>query len=207
MVKQVIPNDVRITGNLEVAGSLPTVQRTALEQDNRAVYSLNLADFRVHDAFQNALPGTAASDDLALVGGTLGTAHPMVKTSDLASAGATTQYARILCQLPPEYVDGESVEFRIHAAMATVADTAATVDIECYGIDKDGTVTSDICATAAQSINSATFTDYDFTITATSLVKGDMLDVRMAIAVNDAATGSGVIAEVGAFQMLLDIKG
>jgi hypothetical protein len=204
------PDDVNIAGDLTIGGEIkPLRPRSSLEQDNNAVYAIPMESWRVWDAMATNLPGTAAADDLALVGGTFGTGCPSIQTGDLKNAGATTRYARALWQLPPEYVAGQSVTIRLSAGMVTtVASTAATVDLEVYQSARDTLKTgSDLCATAAQSINNLTFADKDFEITATGLEPGDWLDIRLAITVNDTGTGTAVIGCVGAAEPLLDIKG
>jgi hypothetical protein len=163
----------------------------------------------VWDALATNLPGTSATDDLALTGGTFGTGTPSIQTSDLKNAGATTRYARCTVELPPEYVAGETVTIRLHAGMITTAASAsATADLEVYLSNREFLVDgSDLCATAAQSINNTTLADKDYTITATSLAPGDILDIRLAIAVSDTATATAVIGCVGSCELLLDIKG
>jgi hypothetical protein len=193
--------------NTGIAGDA-AIARTKLAQETLTKYPIKLTDFRVHDAMQTVLPNPSANDDLGLYGGTFGTDSPMLKTYDVKAAGAVTLYARVLVELPAEYDDAETVEIRIHAEMqTTVADTTATVDVECYESDKEGGISADLCATAAQSINSLVDDDYDFTITATDLVSGDVLDIRIAVAVNDAATGTAVVAAIGSVELLCDIRG
>ena len=203
-----IDDDLRVTGNLTVNGSLPSFGRSQLTQDSNEVYGIDLTDLRVHDAVQTALPGTSANDDLGISGNTVGTDSIHLTTGDLKAAGATTRYARFMFALPAEYEDGETVTLRLSAGMeTTVADTSATIDAQAYKSDRETGVGSDICATAAQSINSLTMADKDFTITPTSLTAGDTLDIRIAVAVNDGASGTAVIANVGAVELLLDVKG
>lgn len=206
----IIPSDVIIQGNLSVYGDrLPSFDRSELTQDNLAVYPIPHVDWRVWDAMQTNLPGTPATDDLGLIGGTFATGVPSIQTGDLKNAGATTRYARCQVQLPPEYVAGETVTLRVNAGMiTTVASVSATIDFEVYKSGRGVLVSgSDICATAATSINSVTFGDKSFTITATTLNPGDVLDIRMAIAVNDSGTGTDVIGCAGEVALLLDIKG
>lgn len=199
--------DVRVTGNLQVDGTLPNYARSNLAQDPNAVFTVPWVDFRVWDALATNLPATGANDDLGLYGGTFGSASPKLSTGDVKAAGCT-RYARCQFQLPAEYDAGQSVTLRCHAGMTTtVADTSASLDVECYKSDTEAGVGSDICATAAQSINSLTDADKDFTITPTGLTAGDVLDIRLTITVVDAATGTAVIADIGAVEMLVDIKG
>lgn len=182
--------------------------RAKLLEDALQKFVIPFTDFRVHDALQTVLPGTSASDDLGLYGGTFGTTGPLIRTYDVKAAGAVTLYARALVRLPAEYVAGGDITLRLAAGMVTtVSDGTATIDVQAYSSDKDGTISADICATAAQSINSLTFANKDFVITPTSLVAGDWLDVRVAIAVNDTATATAVIAAIGSTEILVDIKG
>jgi hypothetical protein len=61
--------------------------------------------------------------------------------------------------------------------------------------------------TAATDMNNLTFANKDFVITGSSLSPGDVLDIRIAVAVNDAASVAAVIAALAATDLLCDIKG
>ena len=198
------------TGNLTNSdiASTAAIARSKLAQDTNQPFSIPLTDLRVHDAVQTVLPGTPATDDLGLDSGTFGTEAMHVTAGDLKAAGATTRYARCKIALPAEYDDAETVSIRIIAKMeTTVADTSCTVDVEAYEVANDLTVGADLCTTAATSMNSLTAANYDFAITATSLVAGDELDVRIAIACNDGATGTAVEPVISSIKLLADIKG
>lgn len=214
-----IEGDVVITGNCRVAtlttdtGTLKNgdldanaaIASSKLAQRNNQPYAVPLTDLRVHDAVETVLPGTAANDDLALDSGTFGTEAMHVTAGDLKAAGATTRYARTKIALPPKYVDGQTVTIRVVAKMeTTVADTSCTVDVEAYEVASDLTVGSDLCATAAQNMNAIAAANYDFTITASGLAAGDELDVRVAIACNDAATATVVEPVISKIQLLCD---
>ena len=186
------------------------IARTSLAQDNLKPYSLDFTSFRVHDAIQTNLPATAATDDLAIFEGSggFGTDPIQLDAGDLKAAGATTRYARFKAVIPAEYVDGETVVIRVRSAVeTTVADTSCTVDIEAYLPDEDGGLSADLCTTAATSMNSVTVANYDFTITPTTIVAGDTLDCRVAIACNDAATGTAVRPSIYAIKLLCDVQG
>ena len=175
------------------------------KQRELVAHQIPLSQLTVHDGTLAKL-GAAGNDDLGIAAGTVGSAGPTIVSSDGAQA-SVTQYARFQYCLPPEYDAGQSVVLRIYGGMATVSDGTATVDVQAYEIASAGTVGSDICATAAQSINSATLAAKDFTITPTSLTAGDMIDVRIAVAITDSATGSGVTAKISQIGILLDIRG
>ncbi|MCH7924364.1 MAG: hypothetical protein IIC51_02385 [Planctomycetes bacterium] len=160
------------------------------------------------DAPQTLLPNPSATDDLGLYGGTFGTDSPTIQTFDLKAAGPSTLRARIQLALPPEYEAGETVTLRISAGMlTTVADVSATIDVEAHEIDRIGAVGSDLVTTSALDINNLALADKDFTITPTGLAAGDMLDIRITLAINDAATGTAVIGLIGAVELLCDIRG
>lgn len=205
----VFPEDLFVQGNLRVGGNATRKwTRSELAQEALAVYPIPWTAWRVWNALHTNLPGTPATDDLGLVGGTFGTNTPSIRTEDLKNAGATNNYARCQLYLPPEYDTGETVVLRFHAGMiTTVASATATLDVECYKSDGESGLGSDLCATSALDINSLTLADKDFTITATGLSPGDLLDIRIATAVNDSATGTAVIACIGAASLLLDIRG
>jgi hypothetical protein len=199
-----------VTGTLTAAdlSASAALARTQMAQDALQPYPVRLTDGRVWDAIQTNLPGTPATDDLAIDGDTFGTGSPHLTAGDLKAAGATTRYARYQMSLPAEYDDGETVTIRINAGVqTTVSDTTCTVDVECYESDGELGISADICATAATTINSLTFADVDFAITPTDLVAGDVLDVRIAIACNDGATVTAVEPSIGSIELLCDIRG
>jgi len=177
-------------------------------QEQLAVFPIPWTWWRVHDAVQTNL-GTAASDDLGLIGGTFGTGVPSIQTGDLKAAGATTRYARCTIPMPVEYDAAADVVLRFNAGMiTTVSDTTSTIDVEAYLSDKAAAVDgADLITTSATTINSLTYANKDFTVTSSSLEAGDLLDVRVAIAINDGATGTAVIGAIGAAYLLCDIRG
>ena len=90
--------------------------------------------------------------------------------------------------------------------LTTVADVLATVDLQVYMLDRDGGVSADLNETVAQSINSLVLADVDFTIDSAGLIAGSMLDIRVAITVNDASTGTVVEGVLGIIELLCDIR-
>lgn len=206
-----IPGDLIVAGNIRLNGTLtPAVSKAnILSLAELQPFPIPLTDFRVFDALQTALPGTPATDDLGLVGGTFGTATPSLRTEDLKTAGATNNRARVLVQLPWDYVAGQSVTLRFKSGMiTTVADTSATLDCEVYKLqdDPDDAIGSDLVATSATTINSLVFANIDFALTATALSPGDVLDVRITTAVTDGASGTAVIAGISSAKLLCDVR-
>lgn len=206
-----LPGDLIVPGNIRLGGTIspPIAKANVLALAELQSFPIPLTDFRVWDALQTLLPGTPATDDLGLVGGTFATATPSIRTEDLKAAGATNKRARVLVQLPWEYQSGETVTLRFKAGMiTTVAGTSATIDCEAFKLqaDPDDAIGSDLVSTAAQTINSLTFADVDFVITPTGLSPGDILDIRVTIAVNDGATATAVIAAFTSAKLLCDVR-
>ena len=206
-----IPGDLIVAGNIRLNGSLsPPISKSGiLELAELQAMPIPLTSFRVHDALQTPLPGTPATDDLGLVGGTFGTATPSLRTEDLKAAGATNNRARALVQLPWNYEAGQSVSLRFVGGMITnVADTTATLDCEVYKQqnDPDDAIGSDLYTGSAVNMNSLVFSNLDFALSASGLSPGDYLDVRITTAVNDGATGTAVIAAITRAHLLCDVR-
>lgn len=203
-----IDTDLHVQGNITYTGSLPKKDsEDLLNQKPLEKYLIPWTSWRVWNAVHTNLPGAPAADDLALEGGTFGTDVWCIETGDLKAAGATTRYARAFAQLPPEYQDGETVKIQVRGGMeTTVADGSATIDVEAYLSDYEGDVDgADLVSTAAQSINSLTHANKNFTVTAAGLEAGDWLDIRIAVAVNDGATATEVLARLGNISLLCDV--
>lgn len=186
------------------------IQRVKMAQRTNAVFPINFADFRVWDAIATNLPGTSATDDLGLYGGTYATSPPYVGTSDMKALGSVSRYARVLVVVPHDFEgNSQSLTFRAYAGMVTtIADVACTLDVECWRIDRDGTLGSaDLVTTSATTINSLTAAAKDFQLADTSTISaGDLLDVRLTVLVNDAATATAVIAAIWDFLLLADLR-
>ena len=206
-----VTGDAVISGGLRLGGAFsPAISRASiLAIEELKTFAIPLTSFRVFDALQTNLPGTPLTDDLGLVGGSFGTATPSLRTEDLKAAGATNNRARVLVQLPWEYVAGQTVTLRFKAGMiTTVSNTTATLDCEAYKLqdDPDDAIGSDLVSTVATTINSLTFSNIDFVVTATALSAGDILDVRITTAINDGGTATPVIAGITSAKLLCDVR-
>lgn len=173
-------------------------------------YVVNPLLCRVHDSLHTLLGATAGSpsaDDMALITGTPGTDAPTLQGVDFGGT-STDEKCAFLFVLPAEYDEGQSITVRIRAAMlTTVSDGTATVDVECWKADDNGAVGSDICATAAQSINSLTPANKDFVITPSGLEVGDVLIIRVSFGGSDTGNAGVMIPEISKISLLLDIRG
>jgi hypothetical protein len=145
---------------------------------------------------------TAANDDLAIVANTFGTSAPTIEGGDLKTAGATSRKVGFWFQVPSNYIDGETFKVVVNAGMkTTAADTSCTLDLELVRIAAPDT---DICATAAQDMNSLTAADLTFTLTATNIVSGELLYGVITVACNDGAGGTAVIPQINSVNVQCD---
>ena len=193
----VLPSD--ISGN----GKWPVVN---MAQRVLSHFQLPLQDARIWDAPQTPLPTTSATDDLGLTIGTFGTSGILIQTSDMKTLTATRYCRWPQVVVPHNYEAGESILVRLFAGMdTTVSDTTATIDVEAYVTDGIGGVSADKCTTAAQDMNTLTDANLDFEL-GTTLVPGDILDIRVAIAVVDGLGATAVIANIGRAYLVADLQ-
>lgn len=113
---------------------------------------------------------------------------------ELANANTKTDQAFFELVLPQNYETGTDLTVVVQARVGAALNTAATLDFEAYLSDENGGVGSDLCATAAQSVNSATWAEYSFTITGTTLAPGRTVELYMQGVANDSGgtTNNGI---------------
>jgi len=197
-----------MSSTLNVSGGITGTTRTGFTAETSIAYPLPFETMRVWDAYQTNLPSIGAADDIGLATGTFGTALPYLKSQDMNAAGPITEYARTTFTFPPEYVAGGTVQIRFAAGMLTsTASVSATVDAEAYLSARTTLVSgSDLVTTTATSINSVTFAEKLFTVNASGLSPGSILDIRIAIIAN-SATASSHFAAIAACEILCTVKG
>lgn len=210
-----LPGDLIVPGDLRLTGSIsPLKDRDdILAQASLQSFPIPLTSFRVYDDMNLLLPSAGGGNDLGIVEGAHGTATPTLQTQDHKAAGSPqNNNARVLVQLPWEYIAASTVKIRFMAGMiTTIADQSATTSIDCSVYkqqdDPDDAIGSDLCATdPITSVNSLTFAAQDFTITSTGLSAGDILDVLVTTAVDDDATGTAVIMGISWAKLLCDVR-
>jgi hypothetical protein len=189
-----------IAGNADIA-------TTKLAQRVLAESIVPLTQARTWDAVASNLPASASSDDLGLVSGTWGTNPARITAGDVKALGATTRRLYLAIPIPANYEDGQTIQLQIRAKMeTTVAVVSCTIDAEAY-VGADGAVGSDLVTTVAQSMNSLTAAAYNFTVNATGVDPGDLLEVRLSISSNDAATATAVTPAIYSIALLCDTRG
>lgn len=153
------------------------------------VIALNQEGWKVHDALQTNLPGTAASDDLGLDSRTFLSGSPFIRSVDFGGT-STTAYARRQVALPSDYLAGTDLSLVITAQMEQPADTSSSIDAEVALGDN-----TDICTTAAQVIGTMAGSK-TFVLSGSSLVPGSILDIRLkfsGVDVGDADSGIDLV--------------
>jgi len=143
-----------------------------------------LPSLRKDGAIKDALDDAPGSSLLGL-----GDATAEVVKGNASNNNAKTDFAALQFVLPRDYKAGGTITVRMRVKKDT---TLATVSDTCDVIAKlvgDGALGSDICATAAQQVTTS-YANYDFTITPTGLVPGDVLDLRISL--NSDDTGGAV---------------
>lgn len=191
-------------GDVVTAATLGVVSQTI---------GIPFSAFRVFDNTAALLPVAGATDDLGQVNGTLGTNAPSLQTEDLSEEGGnpTLNKAYFEFVLPPSYVAGSTVSLRLHAGMlTTVADDTATLDAACWTPDyanDDGTVSTDLVAEAAQSINNLVLADKTFTIdddlAGHVFAPGTLVQCLLTTSVSDGVAGTAVIAIIRKVDILI----
>jgi hypothetical protein len=203
-VTMILPPEV-IT-NYTIAGNAD-IATTKLAQRVLAESIVPLTQARTWNAVATSLPAAAADDDLGLVSGTWGTDPARITAGNVRIIGATTRRLYMAIPIPANYEDGQTIQLQIRAKMeTTVADVSCTLDAEAY-VGSDGALGSDLVTTGAQSMNSLSAAAYTFTINATGVDPGDLLEVRLSIASNDAATATAVTPAIYSIALLCDTRG
>lgn len=168
------------------------------------VWTLHPLSFKVFDAWKDDLPDAPANDDLGVADAP---GSPMVtSTADGVGTAQITQKALALFELPAEYVDGGTITARVRAKRSAAPQVSGTVDVIAKKYS-DGALGADICATAAQALTGTdTYANFDFTITPTGLVRGDVIALEVDVALDDTGGTNSVEGTVSHVQMRLNAR-
>lgn len=115
-------------------------------------------------------------------------------------------------RLPAEYVAAGAITVRMRSAIIATGgatDNGSTLDLEAYKSDGSGAVGADICATVAATFAAlGTWYSKDFTITATGLAAGDLLNFKVTSSIIDSEAGAGTLRlNMEPLQILLAVQG
>lgn len=168
--------------------------------DSAAAHRVNLHEMRKTAAYKDVLADTPGTSLLGL-----GDAAGTVLTGTTTNGGSTAtanESAGFFFRLPKSYVAGGAVTVRLRAKVSVARAVSATCDVVAKRIDGDGAAGSDICATAAQNLTTS-YADYDFTVTPTTLVPGDLLLVDVYGIANDTGGSSNGAVTIAAVTVLI----
>lgn len=183
-----------------------TVDRADLVEDALQPYGISIHDLRQTTGIPLVAAETAGNFDI-----TYGT-NTIVANGEVTDNETEVSVVWFQFVLPPEYVAAGDVSIRLPAALiATGSPTnnGSTIDVAVYE-QASGAVGSDLSTTTAAATFAALDTWYnkDFVITATDLVAGDILNVKITASVIDSEAGAGtIILNLDPPRVLLDIKG
>lgn len=195
---------IRVLTNLASLTGNPA--RSNLGTDLLAAHYLRLTDMLTHATMValGSAAGTPAGD-CGLTPGTAGTNSPLIK-GEAASGNSKSDAFRFLYPLPIDYVAGGGVKIRIRAMMTGNVQVAQTVVAAAYLADGAGGVGSNLVTTAAQTLTTA-MADYDFVVTPTGLVVGNVLDILVTLVANDTGGTANKLAQVGQVALVHDSQG
>lgn len=183
------------SGGLTIGSTAMTATAAQLNAAATAVAG-SVVDYPIR--LQDFVPVTAVKDALADTpdGTTLGLADTAAaaltgSTTNSGGTNSVTETASADFVLPETYSAGAALTLRIRAKVSVARTTAQTVDafVKLIG---DAALGSDICATNAQTIT-ASYANYDFTITPTGLVPGSILNVALSVLNTAGVATDGLI--------------
>lgn len=212
-------DDLYVRGNLTAGGHAPpsdstvddshiaagaAIKRSKFAQDATQNFFIPHTTFRIWDDLDSFLSDSSSGDDMAYPG-TAGL--NTFRTANVDNGGAFAVYARALPYMPPEYDPFQTVNILINCGMVTNTADTCNVDCQLYRNNKDMTVSSDLISTAAQSMNSTTFALKTFNVTATEMLPGDSLDLRIEISGTDGSVTGVTVGSIQYVAIQCDVRG
>jgi hypothetical protein len=195
-----------VAGDPLSAAFMNAMKRGNQEQIALQPFPVPLCGLRYADG--NTVNATGAAGNPKLVMGGWGSGKGILQGED---AHGTTKTETVCFEfaIPESYDDAQDVKLTVSAR---VNDSGAgtmsvkTIDVEAYEVAEAGTAGSDLCATAAQDLTTS-MAQYTFVITATGLVRGDMLRILVRTVITESGGTGAQKAEIGGVSLLADIKG
>ena len=178
------------------------IARSDLTEDALAVYGIPINRLMAADGVALAIAETAGDHYLSL------SANVITLLGEIANNNTKTDVSYFQFILPSEYVAAEDVRIRVkhQATGAGTLGATKTIDVEAYEQTGNGAVGSDLVTTAAQTVTKSVWATSDFVVTATNLVAGDILIVKLTTAIQETAIAN-IQVQVDGIAVLLDVKG
>lgn len=184
--------------NLTVTGTITGGTISPAANTFAGTMGLRNVDARKDGAWKTVVDATPGSSLLGQAATTAGVNF----VGNQCSGNTKTDYAQIDAVLPAWYVPGAAIKIRIRAKWSTTLLTASSL-VDCeVKVAADGTLGSDICTTAAQQLTTS-FANYDFTVTPTGRVAGDLLNIRFGLLGDDTGGTVNTAGAISAISVVL----
>lgn len=181
---------------LQTDGSWKTVDASnPVSNPTTRVFPIAPTSWRKSAALKDALDDAAGTSLLGLAD-----AQGSLIVSSSTNNTSVTEKAACYVALPSNYQAGGTLTLRLRGSVSVARTASCTIDAVVKKLGDAG-LGSDICETAAQSINSTTAANKDFVITPTGLVAGDVLMVEVTIVNNDTGGSTGGVATMQAASL------
>lgn len=185
---------------------MATAQRSKVTPEASQPLTIPLVHWRDEDGAP-LTPGTPSAGDFAIVLGGWG-AGTAVLEGEAANNNTKTSTMTTTWAVPQNFEKStytgaaKALSLVIPARVSVGAATSATLDVQVYKSDADGTVGSDLYTGAALDINSTSWANQTFSLVATNLEPGDELIVIVRAIVNDAGGTADAKAQIGQTKMV-----
>lgn len=196
-----VASDKTVTVDVRLTSALLTVGYALPLGTGLAANGLPASRLRLLDAFcQDGAPLAAATaaGDFGLTC-TPGTAMYLI--GEAAQNNTKTDKALWEFVLPDTYVAGQDLTLTVNADYdGTGVAGTKTIDASVYEQAAVGTGTTDLCATAAQTLT-ATAASYVFIITGTNLVPGDVVLIVVTVALEETGNLATLTARINSASL------
>ena len=196
-----VSGDVTLNSNGTV--TIADLARAKLATETKR-YGVPLPTFVKFDALKDALPDAPDGTYLGLGDGAL--AKVTGTTTNSNGTASADEWLAATFVLPAEYVDAGTITLRVRAKVSVARQVSATVDAVVQQKEEDGGQGGDLVTTAPQSLTTS-YANYDFTVTPTGLVAGDVLHLQGGLATDDTGGGSDGYPLATQVSVFCQVKG
>lgn len=180
------------------------------EEETLVESQIPLSSCRYSDG--DPVNATGAAGDPKIVSGGYGSGTLTINGAD-ACGNTKTETLLFEWTAPESYMDGGDIKvvlFAYCAVTGAATISVKTIDVEAYR-DAEGVLSADLCATTIQTLgaSSSTGNEFTFTITGTSMAKGNVLRVFVQTVITETGGGGGTAgtAIIQAIEVKSDRQG
>lgn len=177
---------------------MPLLQRSQAVTETSQIYGIPLLDAKNDDG--SAVAAAAAAGKFGIVSGGFGTGGTKLQ-GEAASGNTKTSTAKYTVRLPQNYVAGSNFTIRVAQRVSVICNTTGNIDANCYKSDLHGGVGADQVTTSIQTNNTTSWVNHSFSVTGTSFVAGDELDLYLQCQANDTGGANSSKSEIGSVYL------